>query len=386
LDESAGTRIGDNSAGAGNVISGNRVGIDNEDRDPEIVQGNLIGTDVTGIAALGNGIGINVGPGSDGGSTIGGTDPGARNVISGNDIGISTFSSGLFNSIAGNLVGTDVTGTQALGNGIGIDLNSSGNTVGGTAAGAGNLISGNRCDGLRIAASTNLVQGNFIGTDVTGTAALGNGGDGVVLFEEGLRNTIGGTDPGAGNVISANGGDGISTELAFTVIEGNLIGTDATGAGSLGNGGNGVRLAGTQGVVNTQDLVAGNVIAFSGHDGVLVDEVVHNAIQGNSIFSSGNLGIELIDHGNNDQAAPLMACARPDGTVAGALMSTPNTMFTIEFFANDQCNPSGFGEGQIFLGSTNVIGRGYTIRAGLPGLPVARHRSARTGRIAHTKD
>src|SRR5262249_41237840 len=139
--------------------------------------------------------------------------------------------------VQGNRVGTDVTGRRALGNGSsGVFIAGGGgnNTIGGTAPGAGNLLSGNGGDGggfSGINAGANRVQGNLIGTDATGTAALGNGGYGVGLFDS-RANTIGGTVPRAGNVISGNALTGvlISNRLAVSnVVQGNYIGTDATG-------------------------------------------------------------------------------------------------------------------------------------------------------------
>ena len=111
------------------------------------------------------------------------------------------------NVVAGDLIGTDITGTVALGNGLdGVEINTSAssNTIGGTIAGAGNVISGNASDGVEIdeAATANLVIGDLIGTDVTGTVAVGNL-EGVVIT--GSNNTIGGTAAGAGNLISGNG-------------------------------------------------------------------------------------------------------------------------------------------------------------------------------------
>src|SRR5262249_3397782 len=121
-------------------------------------------------------------------------------------------------------------------------------TIGGTAAGAGNLISGNFSYGVLIdgtwgGAVSNLVQGNLIGTDVTGLQGLGNGQDGVLINNASI-NTIGGTTPAARNVISDNAvpgnlvGSGIwvnGSNSVGNLIEGNYIGTDATGTRALGN-------------------------------------------------------------------------------------------------------------------------------------------------------
>ena len=140
------------------------------------VLGNLVGTDVSGTRALGNGInGVEVrGPNT----VVGGLTAGERNVISGNGIaGVSLWDRDAL--VQGNLIGTDVTGTQALGNLIGVDLFGGINTmIGGTTTEARNLISGNRAVGINTFSGGNFInlqiQGNYIGTDVTGTRALGN--------------------------------------------------------------------------------------------------------------------------------------------------------------------------------------------------------------------
>ena len=144
------------------------------------------------------------------------------------------------NLIEGNKIGTDVTGAIALGNGVGVDLEfgPSANTIGGTTAGAGNLISGNTSSGIEITngASANVVEGNQIGTDVTGAIALPNTGDGILIASGASNNSVGGTAPGARNFISGNGGANV--ELAGLVttanaVLGNFIGTTSDGEGRL---------------------------------------------------------------------------------------------------------------------------------------------------------
>jgi titin len=361
--------IGGTAAGAGNVISGNVLaGIQFFNGcSGNTVQGNTIGTDYSGTQPLGNtyaGVAIS----GAANNTIGGTTAGAGNLISGNiGNGVRVEVSGTTgNLVEGNLIGTDVSGTLPLGNGtdgvdsaVLIDMGASNNTLGGTTAGAGNVIAADSLNGVRIrSANGNLVQGNLIGTDVTGTVALGNAADGVAIGEGSSGNLIGGTAPGAGNVISANGLDGVHLFNGATgnTVQGNHIGTDVSGSQSLGNGRNGVHFEDTSNnnLLGGTTAGAGNVIAYSGNDGVLVDTASGDAIRQNSIHDSGNLGIELVNGGNHNQAFPVLTIAVSDGsstTITGSLQSTPDTAFTLEFFANAAPNPSGYGEGQSYPGS-----------------------------------
>jgi titin len=204
----------------------------------------------------------------------------------------------------------------------------------------------------------NVILGNYIGTDVTGTLALGNR---VGILITTSNNTIGGTAAGAGNVISGNLFDGIQIYDNSTgnVVQGNLIGTNASATLNLGNANNGVYLLNASGnTIGGKVAGAANVIAFNGNDGVLVDGGAGNAIQQNSIFGhTSGLGIELVNGGNSNLPFPVLTSATSDGnitTVDGLFQGLPNTAFTLEFFANPVGNPSGFGEGRQFLGFTTV--------------------------------
>ena len=171
------------------------------------VQGNLIGTDATGHVSLGSQVvGIFINTTSPGAATIGGTTAAARNVISGNQDGfdLNTFSTGI--TIQGNYIGTDISGSNAIPNASrGMFVSTNNTIIGGTAAGAGNLISGN-FDGIDIANSStgNLIRGNFIGTKADGVSPLGNGGSGVGIFTGSSNNSVGGTAAAAGNRIAFN--------------------------------------------------------------------------------------------------------------------------------------------------------------------------------------
>lgn len=141
-------------------------------------------------------------------------------------------------------------------------------------------------------------------------------------------------------------------------IQGNFVGTDASGAKAISNGGNGISITDASGnSIGGSAAGAANTIAFNTNDGVLVDTGVENLISQNSIFFSGHLGIELINSGNASQAAPVMTSVTASAgstTVTGSVTAAANTIFTLEFFASAVGNPSGFGEGQTFLGAGSV--------------------------------
>jgi hypothetical protein len=250
----ADTLIGGAAAGTGNVISAN--GSAGNSSGVRVlfsaagtrIEGNYIGTDVSGNTALGNHFsGVHVG-GDTTGTVIGGESAGVRNVISGNvGNGVIVSGSNITNTVVvGNLIGTNATGTAALGNTIsGVALTGvSGILVGGSTTGARNVISGNVGSGVVISqpgATGNAIQGNFIGTDITGTTAMSNGFGGVRVFSD--DNTIGGTGAGEGNVISGNSRHGVEIQSGSgNLIQGNFIGTDIAETIDLGNAERGVSI------------------------------------------------------------------------------------------------------------------------------------------------
>ncbi|HEY2802625.1 MAG TPA: CSLREA domain-containing protein [Actinomycetota bacterium] len=398
-----GNTIGGTDPGAGNLISGNtNAGLSFTDSFSltttvnNVVQGNLIGTDVTGAAKLANGTGISM-DGVPNSSTIGGTTPAARNVISGNTgDGISLLVQPPEDGdwvVEGNYIGTDVTGTARLANGgSGVRIGGSKhNDVGMLAPGSGNVISGNHDAGVLIDnpyASTpdttlNRIRGNLIGTNAAGTAAIPNG-YGVHITGQ-RANTIGGTNAAARNVISGNAvGIGLDGNAIDNSILGNAIGVDPSGK-KLPNESDGIGI--TDGSFNTIGGTApgaGNVIANNGPsivggDGVFVQAGRGNTISGNSIYGNSLLGIDLggegsvtandtddADTGPNDLANfPAVKSAVSNGIaihVAGTLGAQPRTAYSIELFSSPTCDPSGNGEGRTFLGtsstSTDHLGNG----------------------------
>jgi hypothetical protein len=226
------------------------------------------------------------------------------------------------------------------------------------------LVIGNfQSHGLDLSATT-TVQGNFIGTDPSGTLDRGNGGIGIIVEDSSGQSPIGGASPAARNLISGNAGQGIYTNRPVTV-QNNFIGTQRDGVSPLGNGLSGLHLETGDNLVGGGD--AGNVIAFNGGDGIeLVNDNMGSLFSRNRIFSNEALGIDLNDDGvtpndsldadvgpNELQNFPVLGSAVTAGgttTVNGHLSSTPSQQFTLEFFSN----PPGGDEGKTFIGSLDV--------------------------------
>ena len=278
------------------------------------------------------------------------------------------------NVVAGNFIGTDQTGASALGNVVGIAVVSEANRIGGLLPRDRNVISGNNHYGVDIvttSARANVVQGNFIGITATGTAALANVLEGVRITASWF-NTVGGTAAGARNVISGNGGNGVMALAANSnnLVQGNFIGTDVTGENPLGNAKAGVSFGSfVPNEIGGDRSEFGNIIAFNGGDGVII-ESGGTFISHNSIHSNGRLGINLRggtensfgvttnDAGDTDtgpnllQNFPVLTAASTSGTsttVRVTLNSTSNTSFKISFYSNTSCDPSGHGEGHKYL-------------------------------------
>jgi len=305
--------IGGLTSATRNVIVGNQYGI-MIFGSQNIVVGNFIGTDVTGTAAQANGTGIEI-VGSN--NLIGGTTSEARNIISGNTYYGIWIPRGTGNKVQGNFIGTDVTGKAAIGNGYpGIQIYSSNNVIGGTVAGAGNVISGNKSSGVSIGlngptATGNVVQGNFIGTDLTGTIPIGNDGDGVSI--SGYGHTIGGKIAGASNVISWNKLNGISIHGDSCLVQGNFIGITGTGNNVLSNGKSGIQISGSNNIIGGRVEGSRNVISGNKMEGISVISGVGNRIQGNYIGTDVSGSIAL-GNGTNGVGIPF-----PSGNTVGGI-------------------------------------------------------------------
>ena len=382
IEAAPGNTIGGAAAQEGNEISGNSVNgveIIGTSAAGNLVVGNIIGLDSIGpftFANGGSGIVLDGAPGN----IIGGAGAGAGNAISGNtENGVQiTGASATGNLVLGNMIGLDPGGTIALGNGgSGVVLtHAHGTTIGGTAAGAGNVISSNAHDGIliqNIDSTGNLIQGNRIGTNAAGTAALGNGLGVDIYVSPG--NTIGGTAAGDGNVISGNTGNGIVMQgfaASENLVQGNLIGTDATGTARLGNTTHGIEVrTGSNNTIGGTVAGAANTIAFSSGAGVDVTDGLGNLISANSIRDNGGLGIDLGDDvvtpndpGDGDAGPNLLqnfpsivSAVSVNGAtiIRGTLDSVPSRSFTLEWFASAIADRTGFGQGASFLGTTTVV-------------------------------
>lgn len=458
-------QIGGSGPGAGNLISGNLIGIVLRNSG-NVIQGNRIGTDVTGTSAVANtqaGIHLTDGAAN---NLIGGSAPGAGNLISGNaaaGIELSSVPGYENNRVQGNLIGTDASGASSIANGSGISIRSAGNLIGTDGDGVGdaaerNVISGNIQSGIVLGfadAHDNVIAGNLIGTDITGTAALANLQNGIESLNGAHGNRIGTDGNGVGdaaerNVVAASGSTGITmfdahdtviagnfigTDVAGTValsppgigilvyggstairmgtdgngagdaqernviaasgladvvifqasdcvVAGNHVGVDSTGSGAVGASQHGVYVhlasnirIGTDGNA-LADAIEGNVIAHASGNGVTMlaeGAPAGVSIRGNSIHSNDGLGIDLgndgvtlndvddVDAGPNGfQNFPVLTSFSPGATtsVAGTLNSTPESTFTIDFYASPTADPSGYGEGKRWLGSTTVTTNG----------------------------
>lgn len=321
------------------------------------IQGNFIGTDVSGTGAVPNGQGIVVVSAS---NLIGGDQPSQRNLLSGStdlQVDLNVGSNG--SQVKGNLIGTDISGTASVaacaGNYIGVAVaGGTADVVGGTLASSRNVISAT-CQGINIGAASAgaVVQGNYIGTDVSGMLDIGNSLDGV-FFDQASGATIGGTAPGAGNVISGNNSNGLRIQSfglgTGNVVQGNLIGTAADGVTALPNSGPGVLITrnttgATSNSVGGTPSGAANTIAFNGGSGVVVSLATQNMIRANSIYSNAGMGIDNQSGGNTELPPPVISSLSP-------LSGTACAGCTVDIYSD------AADQGRIYEGSTTASGAG----------------------------
>jgi hypothetical protein len=382
-----------------NVISGNTlngVQVQGSGTTGNRVAGNYVGTDVTGSYAIGNGAnGVaiqNNATHNDIGGLTTVTGQGAGNVISGNGHRGVWIVGASHNHAVGNIVGLNAAGTTRLGNGYqGIEINLGvANHVGvGTPAGR-NVIAGNTGgfgELLIFGGRENTVSGNYIGTDITGTLGFYSAAGGVQLVGA-SSNLIGGDSIDAGNLISGNRRDGIWIRNADNLfgltapsvdnrVLGNRIGVAADNATPLGNTGAGVFIS--DGVTETSvgphdtGLDAGyrNTIANNGGGGIVVagDSTARNTLRGNRIHSNAGLGIDLGNDGitphdawdsdlgpNGLLNAPTITAVKfgDDLVVSGEYRGAPGATLTLDFYSQGAADPSGFGEGEVYVATAVV--------------------------------
>ncbi len=412
-----------------------------------VLEGNHIGTDASGTSGRGNGTwgygipGVLIVQSSD--NRIGGPAPEQRNVISGNqEEGLEiTGVESIYNQVQGNYIGVDAYGTSALpngytdGKGIRVSDSASDNIIGGPMPGAANVVSGNAGTGIIVSGHRNEISHNLIGTDYTGTLAIGNDRNGVQI-SGGNENYVG------GNVIANNGFSMHGSRWSGVRVDGgalrnyvwdNHIGTDASDTLSMGNGASGVevgqawftyvlyntignndhsgvRIDGAAGVYvlenrigvgiggnNLSNLEDGvlvvdgswniyerNVIRYNEGAGVRVIAGIANLLNANRFSMNGALGIDLGEEGvarndhldgdggaNMQQNFPLLRRAERSETstwIDGELASTPNTTFHLQFFQSETADPSNYGEGDRLIATVDVTtaadgvaGFGFTI-------------------------
>jgi hypothetical protein len=335
--------------------------------------GCFIGTNAAGNLAAPNGIGIFIGHSQD--IKVGDCSYAGLNLISGNANSGVVFSGTSVNDlVCGNLIGTDKSGTGAIPNRTGVVLSSvvGPNSVGGTVEVRNNVISGNKSAGVALNKSQHvLITTNHIGTSAQGSVKAGNA-NGIELISSD-DNQIG-IDNGSRNIIAGNTLNGIlirGTSSNNHVLF-NFIGSDGIG-NPMGNGLSGINLIDDafDNIIGSTSGGWGNLIV-SNSVGISSSAGVGNAIYGNSIHANTKLGIDLIgtvgpelvndpfdaDKGpNNLQNYPLIASAFNSGgqtMIIGELGSESNKTYRIEFFADVQCSPSGFGQGRSYLGHRMV--------------------------------
>ena len=370
---------GDRSTGEENVISGNRGNGILVSGKHNTILGNFCGTDAPATGLFENELsGVELAGDS---NRVGGFEPSIdqRNVLSGNLNGIDIFSD--HNIVVNNLVGTDVTGTQALGNvSIGIHLEGSYNTIGGNLAWERNLISGNGVDGIRNEAPHNRFIGNYIGTDITGSSALANHHRGFGTEQQPYNVII------ENNLISGNLGDGIVIHGSYNQMTGNIIGLDATGAMVIKNSTPVLlfesfnRLGGSS--VGEKNIISGNEngIGIQGRDQIVI---------GNNIGTDAS-GKFLIGNGRNT-----IVCGGNHNFFGGAAAEEGNIISGdengLEFYEGknyfvagnsigcDPANLAGIGDLRIgidlFNCSDNYIGPGNRIMHCEEGIRVIGHYS-----------
>jgi titin len=324
------TTIGGSVSGSTNVISGNGsdgIFVTDSTANSTQIMGNYIGTDVTGELDLGNvanGVRLDSSTSS---NVVGGDTIGERNIISGNNInGVTINASSTGNTVSGNYIGTDDDGLQAIPNtsfGVYVE-DSPSNTIGGSTAGTGNVISGNTSSGVVVDNETsdgNTLAGNYVGLTGPGTAALANGSNGIQI-QDGADNTvIGGSTAETRNVISGNAAQGVQVLGAATTgtsITGNYIGTNAAGTAAVGNGDDGIATTSSAPAITVGGTTsgAGNVISGNTDDGVFISTTATSSVFLGNYVGTNAAGTAAVANGGDGIHA--QAQVTVGGTASGS--------------------------------------------------------------------
>jgi len=354
-----------NNVVSGNVISGNSqagVGIGGTTTSGNLVTGNYIGVNAAGTAALANGFsGVDLFSGT------------VNNVVNSNvisaNLNYGVILRGSFNSVWGNFIGVNAAGTAALGNsfgGVGFNATAISNTVGGVTRAARNVISGNNGQGILLVGSPiskNLIQGNYIGLNAAGTAAIANAYSGIEINSGPSANVIGGIG-GARNFISGNGNYGININngSSANVIQGNTIGLNGTNGAAVPNSFANVIMfaSASNNVVGGITPGAANLISASTADGVQISDSgsTNNTIRGNSIFGNTGNAIGLFSSGNRSIVAPSLTSAvvTTNTTVVGTYNGVNGTIYQLDFYSD--LTPAVSAESMTYLGSRSFTGTG----------------------------
>ncbi len=353
---SASNVVGGTASGAGCLLSGNTqygLLITGSGATSNVVQGNYCGTNATGAGAVPNGIyGIYIN--AAGSCQIGGTATGAGNLVSGNTTsGIAVGGAATGTQIQGNLIGVTLAGTAALANGgSGILVSAcNSNTIGGSTSGASNVCSGNTGDGIQLtgASSSNTISGNNCGLNLAGTAAVANGGSGIDL-NGATNNTVGGTAAGAGNTCSGNTGRGIYLQGTTTgnTLQGNICGLNAAGTAAVANGNSGITLAASTVTGNTiggTTSGARNVSSGNTNYGLHLSGSSSNTVQGN-YFGLNSAGTAAVA---NSQGGVVIDWSGASNTIGGTTSAARNTI----------SGNSVFGLGFSSSGTGNIVQGNY---------------------------
>jgi parallel beta-helix repeat protein len=226
-----------------------------------------------------------------------------------------------------------------------------------------NVLSGNGGPGILVVGGhANSVWGNFIGADAFGRAVLGNAGDGVALYKT-FNDWIGDVDVGRHNVIAANLGNGVRIEDPSSTSN-HVVGNTITA-----NGSHGVLIGGLASNNGIGDPGSGNTIADNRGDGVRVASGEGNSVQSNSIYDNDGLGIDLEGDGvtpndgcdadggaNQRQNAPRLTWLWGSGGAGNIqyeldVCPPSDVDYVLEFYSSPSCDPAGSGEGRTLVSS-----------------------------------